>query len=337
MPRVVWVACAAGIALGAGAALLQGTLARRPAPLAPPASLGPARDAGASHQEVPAVAVRPEAAPPGPGEIAPSLRGTSPSGALRVDDAGHFAPDADAVLFIEYFLAASHEADPEQIRAWIEAAIRERLSPPADAEARAFVDRYLAYRREGPEQLPDVRVAESASLERRLQWLRELRRAHFGADLAERLFGEEEDAARIHLAMRELGERADLDEAHREEALRALEARYPERVRQARAAAALPVQHAREERALREAGASEAEIEALRVERFGPEAAARMAALDASRAAFDARLGAYREARAALGPDAAPEALGALREAHFPPEERERVRLLDRVEADTAP
>lgn len=100
----------------------------------------------------------------------------------------------------------------------------------------------------------------------------------------------------------------------------------------------LPLRHASEELALRESGASEAEVDALREERFGREAADRMAALDADRADWAARVTEYRSEREALlatMDDFAEReaALNDLRERHFSEDERKRVEILDRGSA----
>jgi len=114
--------------------------------------------------------------------------------------------------------------------------------------------------------------------------------------------------------------------------------RYPERARLARERASAPLRHAHEERALREAGASEQEIHELRIRNFGEDAADRMRALDERRAAWDERLARYRAEREATAaafedPDRRDREIEALRRAHFGPDEIARVRILDRIEA----
>ena len=121
-----------------------------------------------------------------------------------MDAKGHFVPSTRALALFDYFLSASGEEPASQLRARIVAEIERRLPDPAAGEASAFLDRYLAYRAEGARAAADDRLAESADLERRLQWIRELRRAHFGAELAETLFGDEERAAALALERRRI-------------------------------------------------------------------------------------------------------------------------------------
>lgn len=266
------------------------------------------------------------------------LRGTRPSGGLEVDGAGHFVPTKDALLFFQYFLSASNEATPEELVEHMRAAIGARLAPPADAEAAAFLARYMMYLAAGDEEFREPGLADAAALERRVQWVRELRREHFGAELAERLFGEEESVQRVELERRRIAQDSSLDPEEARRQLLALESEYPESIQRAREQASLPLRHASEELALRESGAPEAEVDVLREERFGREAADRMAALDAARADWSARIAAYRSERDALvatidDPGERELALGELRDRHFTGNERQRVEILDRQSA----
>jgi lipase chaperone LimK len=309
--------------------------------------LRPATDAtgvGPAREEAPA---RVSAAPaPGTSLGAPasgglpalpaSLAGTEPDGALVLDADGRFVPTRDALDLFDYFLSASGEEPDARIRARIEAAIRARLDDPLPALA--LLDQYLAYRAEVRALFEDAFTA-TLPLERRLQRIRELRRAHFGAELAEALFADEE--ARWRADVERLRVRRDpaLDEDERAARLAALDAELPEPVREARAAATAPIALRRDERRLRAEGASQAEIDALREARFGPEAAARLATLDRARAEWDARVVAYREERDRLAAregddaDARAAALDALRDARFSGAERLRIEALDRIEA----
>ncbi|MGH0037870.1 MAG: lipase secretion chaperone [Myxococcota bacterium] len=339
--RIVAAAGLAGL-LGAGAFLLWG-------PGGDPATPGPDVRAPAAEPRDFARTEAHRGDPQPPAPLAPlaagepagarpwprALRGTTPSGGLRTDAAGHFVPGPEALRFFDYFLSASNEESPEELAQRIRTAIRERLAPPADAEAEAFLATYLDYLAAGDEEFRVPGLAGSGDLERRLQWVRELRREHFGPELAERLFGEEEETVRIHLERRRIRAAEDLDPDERRARLEALEERYPESVREARARAVLPLRHAREEAALREQGASAQEIDALRAERFGPEAARRLRALDEERARWQARWQAYSARRRALAAeiddaDALAAATGALRDELFEAHELHRVEVLDR-------
>jgi lipase chaperone LimK len=263
-----------------------------------------------------------------------SLRGTTVAGALPVDADGHLVVAGAVLELFDWFLAASGEEPLAVIRARIEAEIDARLGPPADAEARDLLDRYLAYR-DAVEQMA-LAMGHELPLDRRFQLLRELRREHFGPD-ARALFGAVEERLRIELAQHRVSEDPTLSEAERAERLAALDAELPAEVRETRDAVLVASRLRAAERSLRETGAGEGEIDALRERMVGPEAAARLAALDARRADFEARLAAYRRERAQLDArafdDAAAyaDALEALRAAHFDGPERRRVDALDRL------
>lgn len=293
---------------------------------------------------VPAVAAAPAAparlarAGPDLGPLPRSLRGTTPPVGLVVDAAGDLVPTPALHALFEHFLAASGEESPATIRARIVAELEERLPPRAARQGEALLDLYLAYR-EALRELDDARLAASADLERRLQWLRETRREIFGADVADALFGTEEDALRVALEQRRVAADPSLDAETRRARLEELETRLPEPVRAAREAALAPLRLIEEEAALRDAGASDAEIQALHERRLGPEAAARLEAMDRSRAEWEQRVTRYRAERGALDADAGAspaaraDALEALRVEHFGPEELTRVRALDGAEA----
>jgi lipase chaperone LimK len=202
----------------------------------------------------------------------------------------------------------------------------------------AFLDQYLAYRAEGQVLAGDADAAGGADLERRLQWLRELRRKHFGAELAETLFGDDERATEAAIERRRVLADATLSADEKQRRVAAIDATLPEPVRAAREAALLPATLGEQEKAVRASGGSDADVRALREKLVGPEAADRLAALDERRAEWARRLDAYRAARdpiahdAALDPAARDAALESLRARLFDARERIRVRTIDEVE-----
>ena len=298
---------------------------------------GPARDhdparvaAPSALRDAPAIAELPP--------LPASLAGSRPDGALVRDADGRFVPTRDALDLFDYFFSASGEEPDALIRARIEAAIAEQLDDPAPALD--LLDRYLGYRAEARALFTEENAA-ALPLERRLQRIRELRRAHFG-ELADALFSEEEERWRADIERLHVLHDSALAEEERAARLATLEAELPESVREARDAATAASSLRRDEARLRAEGASDAEIGALREARFGREAAERLAALDQARAAWHARVSAYRAERervAAREPDdaeARAAAIAALRDAHFRGAERLRIEALDRLEAQTA-
>lgn len=264
-----------------------------------------------------------------------SLRDTEVGGGLAIGEDDHFVPAPDAIALFDYFLSASGEEPDAVLRQRIVDHIHAALPAVAATEAEALLDTYLRFREAARElaQAGDV----PADLEQRLQWIRELRRAHFGAT-AEALFGEDEETTRIDLERRRVAADPELGAAEKRARLEALGERLPESVRAARARAHAPSATQQEVEALREAGASDAQVFSLREERFGREAAERLAALDVEQQRWRDRLSSYRSERDALiaeieanGSDLAArsEAIDALRRRTFSESEQLRVRALD--------
>jgi lipase chaperone LimK len=325
--------------LAAAAVLLGGLAGLWPESTSPGVSAGapppsPDRDPSPA-TDVPRVDLLAPRLPPRPS----SLAGTQEDGALVVSADGRFVPTADAIDLFDYYLSASGEEPEERIRQRILAAIDARLEGQAAESARRLFDDYLVYRARVAELLGGSLPGED--LERRLQYLRELRRDVFGAETARALFGEQEAQWFADLErQRVLQDPAFASEEapERERRLAELDAELPPRVREARERARAASLLRDEEARLRESGAGDAEIARLREERFGSEAAARLAALDEARADWLLRLGAYRAERDRVRAESAPEERDALvdelRARHFEGAELERVRALERVEED---
>ncbi len=289
----------------------------------------PTLSAAAPAESVEALARRP---------LPESLRGTEIDGGLTVDANGNFIPTPDAIALFDYFLAARGEESEAVIRARIIALIRGRLDGDAMTDAGALLDTYLGFR----DELRRLAAASEAPSdpEQRLQWLRELRRKHFGEAVAESLFGAGEEVARIDLERRRIALDSSIEPQERRERLDALDEQLPDSVRAARRSASAPKRAQDEIEALRQAGGSDAEIFALREQRFGREAAERLAGFDAARESWEERLEIYQAerdqllSRAYVSELSAGEREGALesiRREHFDGYELERVRALDRL------
>jgi lipase chaperone LimK len=268
------------------------------------------------------------------GPLPASLSGTEIDGSLEVDADGNFLPTPGARKLFDYFLSAVGEEPDAVIRGRILLHLYTNLPPRAAAQAAQLLEDFLALR----EAAYELANAESVprDLERRWQWIRELRLEYLGAGNAEALFGEEEYVTMLDMQRRDVLLDETLDEGERLERLEAIEVRLPDRVREARRAASAPARVRTAVAALRFAGASEDEIFALREREFGREAAQRLAELDRRRAEDAERLAEYRRQRDAiladtsLGPDERAAAVEALRAASFEPHELVHVRTLDR-------
>ena len=269
----------------------------------------------------------------GTGAVLPlpaSLEGTSEDGALVVDEAGRFVATTDAIDLFDYYLAATGEESDEVVRARILGSIHSKLSGGAAQAAIALLDDYLVYRARASDLLGGRLVGED--LERRLQYIRELRREVFGAGVALALFGEEEARWAVDIERRRVAMDPSLASDEREQRLARLDAELPDTLLASRDASRVHRLLRDEEARLRADGAGANAIAQLREERVGVEAAARLAALDAERERWQARLAAYRDELDALTVDAPAEEhraiRGALRSRHFDSAESLRVRAL---------
>jgi lipase chaperone LimK len=227
-----------------------------------------------------------------------SLDGTDVAGGFFVDPDGNFQPTADAITLFEYFLSTLGEKPEADVVERIRAEIRRRLSPPADAQALAFLDVYLTYR-ERAVALAATDAGEE-DLRARFDRLRALRREVFGEDVATRVFADDEAVAEVALRQREVAADPELSDAEKAERIEKLYDELPAPMRAARTQALAATRLRADEARIRAEGGSEEDIRALRVERFGEEAADRLEALDARRAEWDTRLAAFRSERARI-------------------------------------
>lgn len=264
-------------------------------------------------------------------EAARSLRGTDIDGALRVGPDGKLILGPEVVRFFEYFLAATGEESDAVIRARIEAAIRERLDGPAEAEALALFNKYMAYREAGRNIA--VPPGSDGDPMARLEAVKKLRREHFGEEAASLLFGEEELQGQVAAERSRIMKDPDLSPEERNTKLAELEAKLPEGARDANEAATRALRLREDEAALRAKGASEDEIHRHRVEAVGEEAADRLRDLDRKRAEWKGRIETFRAERDRIAKQYSDEgarqaAEAKLFEESFEPEERARAKAV---------
>jgi lipase chaperone LimK len=316
------------------AAIVAAIVALRSADAPPGPATSAARSAGGA---VPAL-VRASAAaarapePAAPAALPASLEGTEPDGAIAADASGRLVIDIELRRLFDHFLAASGEEPVATIRARIVAVLRARLPATAAGEAIAILDRYLAYRDAARALVPPADPAAG------LDHVHDLRVKMFSPAVVRAFFADEEAATSAALARSAVLQDGALSAAERERRLAEIEARVPPAVREARAAALVPLEALRRETQMRAAGASDAQIAAARTAALGPEAAARLAELDRAHAAWDARLAEFRAARAAVLADPALDdaerrrRIDELLARSFSPPERLRVESVDRLD-----
>jgi len=282
---------------------------------------------------------RPGAAPDDradPEERLPSHRGTAIDGGVTLDSDGRIIPDRHLHRLFEYFLTGLGRAEPSALRQRLANALHHRELPPqARGEILDIFDRYITYRRALADMKRPDRDPESlrAAFDRRYR----LRREILGQELAEGLFSRREAINRYAIEARRVRQAHELSATERERRLRLLRQQLPKDVREARRRSRIAADLHRRTEALRESGASRADIQKLRRRRVGPEAAERLAELDERREAWRERVEAYRQARdriletSGLDPKDKREAIDELIEARFDEREARRIRALDRM------
>jgi len=189
-----------------------------------------------------------------------SLAGTEVDGSLGLGSDARFHPDAGSIRLFDYFLSTLREVSLAQVRDLVRREAARRV-PGEDAAVLELFDGYVAY-------LGDVqaRAAQATATPRSfLEEVVRLQQARFGEPLAGRLFGDDNALAFAILDGSDAG--------------------LPERLRAARTRVRAPAEVRARVEALRQEGASDAQIWAVRAARFGPQAADRLAALDEQRRA----------------------------------------------------
>jgi lipase chaperone LimK len=288
-----------------------------PAPPAPVARLPGAPLAGAAASA--------------PVAFAPSLAGTVPDGPRPAAE-DVLALDPSLVRLFDYYLSATGERTPAEIRAATEREIDRRFGPMSAARAKDVFHRYLAFKQALSTQAPELaRGRRSVDVLRaRFATMRRLRAGFFGDDEARALFGPDDAEASDALARMAIEQDPALDAGQRRARLAALDAALPADVRAARAAPLLVTRLDEAAQRIRASGGSEDDVYRMRAAAVSPEAANRLADLDRDEAAWHARIADYLAQRdaalAAAANDADREAaVTALRNRLFTPDEQRRL------------
>lgn len=227
-----------------------------------------------------------------------SLQGTDVDGELRVDAQGNLLVSIGVRRVFDYFLSTLGEEDLETIKARIAAHLDEHLPAPAAQQAWRLLNNYLDYQHalsELPLQSRDAKGVRDAMKQRQ-----QLRQVWLGAEVADAFFGFEDALDNFTVARMEVMENPNLSDQEKQHQVMMLEQNLPAPILEAKQRLLAPVDVGKQVAALRESGASEAQVRALREQTFGAEAAARFEQLDRERAQWDARYRDYSERRAGI-------------------------------------
>jgi lipase chaperone LimK len=271
---------------------------------APTASAAASEAAEAQQSSMPQSPLQSETMPaPSPLPAVKAWVGTEIAGDIHIDAAGHVIADQDLHELFDYLLTASNVLAPEQIRHYLlDIGRRHRLDASQLAELDALFGRYNDYRAAAA-RLP-APAGDVASFRRSFEARHQLRQDKLGAEMAEGFFAGSEAEDRYQLAQLEVTNDNSISDDERRIELAALRKEAPSEVTAAQQPSQTLQQLAAQTAQLRQSGAGEAQIDALRMQTLGPEAAARMHTLDQENAAWDQRMQALRNTRAQITAEA---------------------------------
>ncbi len=262
----------------------------------------PATPHGDSHSSTAPVSPPAEVAVDPPTALAadlapPSLRGTEVDGHVTIQD-GRVVPDVALRRLFDYFLSALGELSPAQIRAWLEAHVRERYGVALVPEVLDVFDRYVT----------SLQAAErldfaGQDLRQRHDRILSLRERLLGKDLAEAFYGAEDRYLRYTLDRMDVLRDASLTVDERTRKLQTLTESLPESERQLQMDSTLGVLVDEQTRQLEELDADAADRFAEREALVGKAAAERLATLDSERAQWQQRVDRYKAAWSAIQND----------------------------------
>tara|TARA_Y100001934_G_scaffold232542_1_gene281401 strand:+ start:1467 stop:2495 length:1029 start_codon:yes stop_codon:yes gene_type:complete len=271
------------------------------------------------------------------GPLPASLSGTQVDGRLQVTARGDLLINPAVRQVFDYFLSALGEESLEDIQARLAGHLGEQLPPEAARQAWQLYEQYMALRH-AMEQLPEhdgsVESMRAAVLQRH-----DMQQAYLGTEAADAFYGLDMAYDHYMIERQTLNEDESLTVTEREQRLANLEQTLPAGMRKMLEDTRAPLTLQQRTRALREQGASEAEIRALREQHFGPAAADRFAAMEQQRAEWDQRYDAYRTQRQVLINSGLSHtdqqiALARLQQRLFAEKELARVQALDRINAE---
>jgi lipase chaperone LimK len=127
-------------------------------------------------------------------QLPASLQGTEVNGELAVDTWGNLIVSHAVRQLFDYFLSADGEEDQAMLVQRIRAYIRHQLKAPAQAQAEALLDQYLAYL-QALKTIPAVvgdPMKELAQVRQQKQQVADLRAQHFDPLTSEAFFGAED-------------------------------------------------------------------------------------------------------------------------------------------------
>jgi lipase chaperone LimK len=270
------------------------------------------------------------------GAMPASLRGTDVDGHLQATSDGELLVTPDLRRVFDYFLAAQGEESLADCQARLAAYLNENLPAQAAARAWQFFQQYMTLG-EAMSALPP-HDGSPASIRSAVTQRHDLQVAYLGQEAAEAFYGMDIAYDRYMADRQDILDHPSLNDAQRQQQLQGLTQTLPAAMQNMLEETHAPAQLAADTQALREQGASEAEIRRLREQQFGAKAAERLELLDQQRGQWEARYQSYRAQRQVIIDSGLSHldqetALARLRQQSFSNQELGRVEALDRIQA----
>ncbi len=280
------------------------------------------------------------------GPLPGSLEGTIMQQALALDASGNLRISADLQRVFDFFLSTIEEENLDVILQRIQEYLDFYLDEPALSQSLAVMNQYIDFKK----ALFDFEVQRSdalksmaengtlgasetymALLEEQLLAQKELRAEHLDPEVHEAFYADEEVYDDYTLARLKVQSDKTLSHEEKQQQLDAIDAQAPAELVASRREAQLTDILKEKTQALKQQGAGQEEIKALRTEMLGVEAAERFEALDQERAQWQQRVDNFLAQRRAildtqgLSEQAKSQQIDQLRRNQF--DEREQIRV----------
>ena len=274
-----------------------------------------------------------------------SLQGTQVDGEVIIDDKQQLVVTAGLRRLFDYFLSAQGEEPLTQIKQRVIDYIRSHTPEPAAGQAIAIFEQYLNYlqavstldKQLGQKKSPSSEL-DLGAIKSHMQAVKQLQSQYFDAKTREAFFGEEDTLNDYTFRVVEANQNKQLDAAQRQAIIDQARNNYISSFKDPAVQQKLKEQQnieslLAETQAMKQRGASQAEINAMRSKYVTTDAVQRLEQLDASEAAFNQRINSYKDQRnqiiSQLGntPQAQQQVLQ-LQQSMFTPEERLRLDVL---------
>lgn len=267
----------------------------------------------AKQKQIPSEKVLPYKSKYGP--LPGTLEGTVMQQALAVDEDGNLRISSDIKRVFDFFLSTIEEEDLDIILSRIQEYLDYSLDEPALSQAKEIMTQYISLKKalfefevERAESLKAImeqggdNKGESylSLLKEQLDAQRDLRSLHLSPEAHAAFYADEEAYDSYSLARMEVNANKSLTEEERQTRFAEIDAQAPADIVEARKEAQVTDILKAKTQALKESGASQQDIKALRTEMLGPEAAERFEVLDQERATWSQRIESYLQAREAI-------------------------------------